>query len=40
LDAKDAALTRVKAAFDQAGIEIPFPIQVVYSNEKKGMEEA
>jgi small conductance mechanosensitive channel len=35
LDAKDAAVTNVKTAFAQAGIEIPFPIQVVYANEPK-----
>lgn len=35
LDAKDAAVTKVKTAFERAGIEIPFPIQVVYSTERK-----
>ncbi|HNB55129.1 MAG TPA: mechanosensitive ion channel [Anaerolineales bacterium] len=39
LDAKDAAMTKVKAAFDRAGIEIPLPIQVVYSNEKKDIQD-
>lgn len=29
MDAKDAGLTRIKKAFEQAGIEIPFPIQTV-----------
>jgi small conductance mechanosensitive channel len=33
LDAKDAGVTLIKAAFDQAGIEIPFPIQTVYMQE-------
>ncbi len=30
LKAKDQGLVALKAAFDQAGIEIPYPIQVVY----------
>jgi small conductance mechanosensitive channel len=30
LDAKDAAVLRIKRAFEEAGIEIPYPIQTVY----------
>lgn len=33
LDAKDAGVTLIKTAFDQAGIEIPFPIRTVYMRE-------
>lgn len=31
IHAKDEALLRVKSAFDQQGIEIPHPVQVIYS---------
>jgi small-conductance mechanosensitive channel len=31
LAAQDAAVTRIKTAFEQAGIEIPYPIRTVYT---------
>jgi small conductance mechanosensitive channel len=36
LDAKDMGLTRIKAAFEQAGIEIPYPIRTIYVHDLKG----
>ncbi len=33
LEAKDAGMTLVKAAFDKANIDIPFPIRTVYMNQ-------
>lgn len=30
LDAKDAGMVRIKAAFDEAGIKVPFPVQHIY----------
>ena len=35
LDAKDRGVTMIKTAFEQAGIEIPFPIQTLYMRETK-----
>lgn len=35
-DAKDSGLARVKTAFEEAGIGIPFPIQTVFLHQSKG----